>query len=199
MNNTRLVLASTSPYRKRLLDQLGSDALQMNPNVDETSFPNETPAKLALRLGRAKAESVASRLEPGGNWLVVGSDQVCHFNGQIYSKPGDFATAALQLTQFSNHWISFSTSLVVIAGSGHDYAHVEDFEILFRSLSAETIDAYLADDQPFDCAGAIKVESLGITLLDDSRGRDINSLYGLPLMALIDAFKALGYTINNFR
>jgi MAF protein len=132
------------------------------------------------------------------NYLVIGSDQVCHLDNQAYSKPGNNETAIRHLQAFSGRWVTFSTSLVLLNSSGERKDHVEDFRILFRRLTLAEIEYYVALDQPLDCAGAIKVEKAGVSLLSDTRGRDINSLYGLPLIALCDGFAELGYSIKDF-
>ena len=199
MSKRILVLASSSPYRKRLLEQLRLPHRQISPEVDETRWDNEAPRDLALRLGRSKAEAVASQLDGEDNWLVLGADQVCHLEDRVFGKPGDYETALANLNRFSDRWVTFSTSLVALSSSGTCLECIEDFEVRFRSLSTYEINAYLVADEPYDCAGAIKVESLGISLLTDSRGRDINSLYGLPLMALCDMLEELGITPNDFK
>lgn len=194
----KLVLASSSKYRLTLLEQLGLDAVQIAPDADESPVDGEKPRDRALRLGHLKADSVVSSLELDGPWVLLASDQVCHMNGEIYRQPGNAEIAARHLARFSGNWVTFSTSLVLVHSDGRRFGHVEDFEIHFRTTTRPVIDAYIKADEPYDCAGALKVESLGITLLDDTRGRDINSVYGIPLMALEDALQELGYTISDF-
>ena len=189
----RLILASTSPYRKRLLQQVGLDFEQQSPGIEETRRRNEAPETMAGRLAFEKAEAVASKQAPGSTYIVIGSDQVCHVADTIYSKPGNHETAKQHLSAFSGTWVTFSSSLTLLTSDERHYHTVENFRVLFRTLSANQINDYLLADKPYDCAGAIKVEQLGITLLADTQGRDINSLYGLPLMALTDGLRDLKF------
>ncbi len=199
MINPRLVLGSTSPYRKQLLNNLGVTFTQMQPDTNESAEVGEEPRALALRLGVSKARSVADQLQNEANWICIGSDQVCHLNGTLYGKPGTPEKAALQLAAFSGCWVTFSTSLALIASDGQTFSAVEDYACRFRRLSGDEIDTYIELDQPLDCAGSIKVEQAGISLLQDTRGRDINSLYGLPLMLLSEALQSFSYSVFDFR
>lgn len=199
MNIPRLVLGSTSPYRKQLLTSLGVKFTQMRPDTDETPHEGEVPRSLALRLGASKARSVADQLQNEAHWICIGSDQVCHLDGMLYGKPGTAGLAALQLAAFSGRWVTFSTSLVLIASDGQTFSAVEDYQCHFRTLSSDEIDTYIQLDQPLDCAGSIKVEQAGVSLLQDARGRDINSLYGLPIMLLSEALRSFSYSVFDFR
>ena len=194
----RLILGSTSPYRKKLLASLGVTFTQMPPDTDERPNPGENAGSLALRLGASKAQSVADQLQNESNWICIGSDQVCHIEHRFYGKPGTAEQAALQLSAFSGRWVTFSTSLALIASDGQTFSAVEDYECRFRTLSSHEIDTYIKLDQPLDCAGSIKVEQAGVSLLCDTRGRDINSLYGLPLMLLSEALGSFSYSIFDF-
>jgi septum formation protein len=194
-----LILGSTSPYRKQLLANLGVTFTQMQPDTDENPNPGEDPGSMALRLGVSKAQSVADRLQNEAHWICIGSDQVCHLDGALYGKPGTSEQAALQLTAFSGRWVTFSTSLALIASDGQTFNAVEDYECHFRILSSDEIDTYIQLDQPLDCAGSIKVEQAGVSLLQDTRGRDINSLYGLPLMLLSEALRSFDHSVLDFR
>ena len=195
----RLILGSTSSYRKKLLASLGVTFTQMQPDTDESPNPGENPSSLASRLGVSKAQSVADQLQNEEHWICIGSDQVCHLEHTLYGKPGTAEQAALQLTAFSGCWVTFSTSLALIASNGQTFSAVEDYECRFRTLSSNEIDTYIQLDQPLDCAGSIKVEQAGVSLLCDARGRDINSLYGLPLMLLSEALQSFSYSIFDFR
>ncbi len=199
MSIPRLVLGSGSPYRKQLLDNLGISFTQMVPDADETPARGEDPHALSLRLGCLKAQSVADMLRDEQGWIAIGSDQVCHHKGLIHGKPGTPARAALQLAAFSGQWVTFSTSLALISSDGRSFSGVESYECCFRELSAKDIDTYLQIDQPFDCAGSIKVEKAGVALLCDTRGRDVNTLYGLPLMLLSEALGSMSYSIFDFK
>lgn len=198
MSHPELILASTSRYRRAMLENLGLTVRTEAPETDETPIPGESPVDLALRLGEAKARSVAGRLSRTGSWLVIGSDQVCHLDGEVFGKPGSEDNARAMLHRFSGRTVSFTTSLALIADSGWTRAAVETCEAAFRPLTAAVIDRYLALDRPLDCAGAIKVEKRGIALLKAATGRDINTLYGLPLILLTDFLDQLGYTVFDF-
>ena len=195
----RLILGSTSPYRKQLLANLGVTFSQMRPDTDESANRGEDPNSLALRLGVSKARSVADQLQNEAHWICIGSDQVCHLDDTLYGKPGTAEQAALQLAAFSSRWVTFSTSLALIASDGQTFSAVEDYECHFRTLSSDEIDTYIQLDQPLDCAGSIKVERAGVSLLQDTRGRDINSLNGLPLMLLSEALQSFSYSVFDFR
>ena len=194
----RLILGSTSPYRKKLLASLGVTFTQMQPDTDERPNKDEDPRSLALRLGRSKAQSVADQLQTEAHWMCIGSDQVCHLERKLYGKPGTFEQAALQLTAFSGCWVTFSTSLALITSDGQKFSAVEDYECRFRTLSRNEIETYIQLDQPLDCAGSFKAEQAGVTLLRDAKGRDINTLYGLPLMLLSEALQSFSYSIFDF-
>lgn len=198
MKHPRLILASSSAYRQSLLAQLSLRFEVHAPGVDETPLAGEAPAEIALRLGLAKAAKVLADIGDPDS-LVIGSDQVCHLAGRIFGKPGNEQSAIEQLQALRGHRVTFSTSLVLLSGRGPRESVVEDFEVQFRMLSDQQIRDYVALDAPLDCAGAVKIEQAGISLISDTRGRDINALYGLPLMALTDAIEALGYTLNDFR
>ena len=193
-----LILGSNSPYRKKLLANLGVTFTQIQPNTDETPNEEEDPRSLSLRLGVSKAQSVANQLNKEARWICIGSDQVCHLGRTLYGKPGTAEQAAIQLTTFSGCWVTFSTSLALITSDGQTFSAVEDYECRFRTLSRNEIDNYIQLDRPLDCTGSIKAEQAGVSLLCDARGRDINSLYGLPLMLLSEALESFSYSIYDF-
>ena len=199
MKHPQLILGSSSPYRKQQLENLGIRFDALSPQVEESQLADEQPDTMALRLGSAKARSVADQLTADNPWIVIGSDQVCHLEDQVFGKPGSVEKAVSNLRTFSGNWVSFSTSLVLLTSDGQLIQQVETFSVHFRTLSETTIRSYIDEDQPLDCAGAIKVEAGGIALLDDTRGRDINSLYGLPVMALCDGLLSLGLSIYDFK
>lgn len=190
------MLASTSRYRAELLERLQLRFSQIDPEFEETSRPGEDPASMCQRLAQGKASAVAARA-PAGPWLVIGSDQVCHVDGTVFGKPGDFDTAAGQLHACAGRWVTFDTGLAVLSSDGRQVVTSEKYEVHFRPLSRETIERYLGLEQPFDCAGSIRAEALGVTLLDNSRGRDITTLLGLPLMLLQDVLASLGFEVLN--
>jgi MAF protein len=185
-----LWLASTSIYRKALLEKLTPNFNTAKPEVDETPLPGETAMALVERLAIAKAKAVADGLSAG---LVIGSDQVALFAGNILGKPHTVDNAVAQLTQFSGHKVTFLTGLAVVnAATGEVHHCVEPFYVHFRSLSSEDIRCYVEREQPLNCAGSFKSEGLGITLFDKLEGDDPNSLIGLPLIRLHQLLKAHG-------
>lgn len=178
-----LLLASSSPYRKALLERLGLPFETASPNVDETPEPHETAHDLAVRLASAKAQALAPA-HPG-HW-IIGSDQVaCLPDGTLLHKPGSHDQARQQLELSSGHCVLFITGLCLLdADSGRCQSTSEPYRVHFRQLSGAEIKAYLEREQPFNCAGSFKMEGLGITLFERLDGRDPNSLIGLPLIAL---------------
>jgi septum formation protein len=177
-----LVLGSTSPYRRALLSRLTIPFSVLAPEVDETPRPGEAPAALARRLAEAKAAAVASMLSDV-DAVVIGSDQVADWQGQPLGKPGDAAGARAQLQAMRGHTVRFHTAVCVMrprtARRGSSLVTVD---VTFRALSDAEIDAYLRIEQPFDCAGSAKVESLGIALLSRVDASDPTALEGLPMI-----------------
>lgn len=180
---SRLVLASTSPFRKELLSKLQLEFVTDNPQVDETPHSGETPAQLVARLAEAKARAVGQR-HP--NALVIGSDQVAVNGETILGKPGDHTRATEQLRQAAGKRITFLTGLALLnTAAGRCQVVVEPFAVVFRQLSEAQIDHYLRREQPYNCAGSFKSEGLGIALFERLEGDDPNALIGLPLIRLI--------------
>ncbi len=185
-----LYLASTSVYRKALLEKLTSNFHTAKPHVDETPLNCETPEALVLRLAEAKARAIAADLTQG---LVIGSDQVAVFDGKILGKPHTVENAFTQLTSFSGHAVTFLTGLAVVdAATQQASVCIEPFVVHFRHLTAEEIHIYIAREQPLNCAGSFKSEGLGITLFEKLEGNDPNSLIGLPLIRLHAMLKEFG-------
>lgn len=174
----QLILASTSRYRHELLSRLRLPFDAIAPDVDETALPGEAPAALAERLALAKAREVAARFPHA---IVIGSDQVADLAGEAIGKPGSHEAAFAQLRRMSGHEVIFQTAVAVVAPglAAIDRAEVR---VRLRELSDAAIDAYLHADQPYDCAGSAKVESLGIALLDAVESDDPTALVGLPLI-----------------
>ncbi|MFL1907131.1 Maf family protein [Plesiomonas shigelloides] len=178
----KLILASTSPFRKQLLEKLGIPFQCANPDIDETARPNESAEQLVVRLAQEKARAVAT-LHP--EHLIIGSDQVCVLNGHITGKPLTVERAEEQLSLASGQCITFYTGLCLYdSRSGQHQSHCEPFHVHFRSLSTAEIHAYVAKEQPLWCAGSFKCEGLGITLFERLEGDDPNALIGLPLIRL---------------
>lgn len=191
MTSPGLLLASSSPYRKRLLDQLGLPFETASPNIDESPLQGELPDALAVRLATQKAQALAPE-HPGK--LIIGSDQVAALpDGTLLSKPGSHERALEQLSQSSGKSVHFLTGLAVLDTRTGALEHCcEIFVAHFRNLTREEISNYLRREQPYDCAGSFKMEGLGITLFRGLEGRDPNSLIGLPLIALNEILIRLG-------
>lgn len=173
-----LILASTSRYRQELLARLRLPFDAVGPEVDETALPGETPAALAERLALAKARAVAARF-PGA--VVIGSDQVADLGGEAIGKPGTHEAAAAQLARMSGREVVFQTAVAIVA-PGLAAIERAEVRVQVRELTAAAIEAYLRADEPYDCAGSAKVESLGIALLDAVESDDPTALIGLPLI-----------------
>lgn len=191
MNDHRpLVLASGSRWRRQLLDRLGIPFAWASPDIDETPHPNEAPEALVHRLALTKAERIASDYP---DHLVIGSDQVAVFNGDILGKPGNAATARANLARFSGQRVRFITGLAVVDTSRawHRVCH-ERFNVVFRELSDAEIERYVAREQPFDSAGSFRMEGLGVTLFERLEGNDPNTLIGLPLIRLCALLREAG-------
>ena len=190
MTRSPLILASTSRYRRELLGRLRLPFEVVSPEVDETALPGEAPAPMAARLALAKARAVAA-LHPGA--VVIGSDQVCDLGGQALGKPGDHANAARQLRQLSGHTAVFHTAVAVVqAGTGFEQSALATVRVRFRELSDQDIDRYLHLDQPYDCAGSAKCETLGIALLESIESDDPTALIGLPLIRTCELLRQAG-------
>ena len=186
-----LILASTSPYRRALLERLGIVFTVAAPDVDESPWPQELPSETALRLAEAKARAVAKR-HP--EVVVIGSDQVAECDGEPVGKPGSRESAVRQLQRLSGRTVVFHTGVAVVAGLRCQRALV-DVASTFRTLSGEEIDAYLDREQPYDCAGSVKSEALGIALFEKIVSDDPTALIGLPLIALTRMLRAEGLDV----
>ena len=190
----RLILASSSPYRRELLSRLGIPFETVSPDIDETALAGEAPEATALRLARAKAQAVATRA-PGS--VVIGSDQVATLDGAQIGKPGNHANALAQLQTMRGRRVIFHTALCLWdsregAALPEQSENVQVF-VRFRDLSDAELDAYLHIEQPYDCAGSAKNEGLGIALLDRIDSSDPTALTGLPLIALTGMLRRAGF------
>lgn len=186
-----LILASTSVYRRTLLDRLRIAFDCATPAVDEAPIPGERAASLSLRLAHAKATAVASQ-HPDA-W-VIGSDQAANLHGQILGKPHTRVRAIAQLTACSGQTVGFHTA-VVLHGPGRVFEHVDLTEVRFRTLDEEEISRYVDAEQPFDCAGSFKCEGLGISLFDAICSEDPTALVGLPMIRLADMLRRAGFAL----
>ena len=184
MMSTPLILASTSSYRKALLEKLGLPFECAAPRVDESPLPGESAEALVMRLAHAKAGAIADQVERG---LIIGSDQVCVCNGRILGKPGTVDNAVAQLMAAQGRSVTFYTGLTVLdAATGQCHGLVEPFTVHFRTLDEAAIRRYVEAERPLDCAGSFKCEGMGIVLFEALEGRDPNALIGLPLIGLIE-------------
>ncbi len=187
---TALILASTSRYRRELLERLKLPFSVQAPLVDETPQAAEKPASLALRLAIAKAQAVAV-LRP--NAVVIGSDQVADLDGEPLGKPGDHAAAVVQLRRMSGRTVVFHTAVAVACSTrGFEASALAAVRVKFRHLSDAQIEHYLQIDQPYDCAGSARSEALGIALLDAIESDDPTALVGLPLIRTCQLLRAAG-------
>lgn len=184
----RLILASSSPYRRQMLQRLGLPFQSVSPDVDETPMAGETPAQLALRLSVAKAQAVAHQ-HPDA--VVIGSDQVATLGNLPIGKPGNLENARRQLRQLSGQTVQFHSALCVHAGQR---TQVEDVitTCTFRDLADDEIDFYLNQEKPFDTAGSAKAEGLGIALMQSMHSDDPTAIIGLPLIALCRMLRQAG-------
>lgn len=175
-----LILGSTSRYRRELLERLRLPFTVVSPQVDETPRPGEPPAALALRLALAKAQAVAA-LHPQA--VVIGSDQVADLDGQPIGKPGNHERAVAQLRQLNGRRAIFQTAVAVVrADTGYAQTRLAPVAVRFRTLGEAEIERYLRLEQPYDCAGSAKSETLGIALLEAIDSDDPTALVGLPLI-----------------
>jgi len=191
----RIILASSSAYRKELLSRLQLPFDVAVPDIDESPLPGETPSATALRLARQKAAAVAAT-HPG--CLVIGSDQVATLDDEQIGKPGSHAAALAQLQKMRGREVVFHTALCLWDGrDGH--AYIEDIQtvVKFRDLPDRELDAYLRIEQPYDCAGSAKNEALGIAILERIDSSDPTALTGLPLIALTGMLRQAGVSFFN--
>ncbi len=186
-----LILASTSPYRRVLLEKLGVTFECAAPNVDESPQPGESPRHLVVRLAQEKAKSLAARFP---DHLIIGSDQVCVLDGIITGKPHTEENARQQLLKARGSIVTFYTGLALYNSStGHLQTECEPFDVHFRHLSEQEIDDYVRKERLLNCAGSFKSEGLGIALFERLDGRDPNALVGLPLIALCQMLRRENY------
>ncbi|GAA6173736.1 nucleoside triphosphate pyrophosphatase [Colwellia sp. KU-HH00111] len=188
-----LVLGSTSPFRKNILEKLNLPFDCAKPDIDESALPNETPQALVERLAIEKAKAVAPQFTDA---LIIGSDQVAVCDGEILGKPHNFDNGVKQLSKFSNKSVTFYTGLCVFDTTNNKaLSLVEPFVVHFNPLSSAEIANYLTAEQPYNCAGSFKSEGLGICLFERLEGDDPNTLIGLPLIKLVTLLKTHGLDV----
>lgn len=187
-----LILGSSSPYRKELLERLHVKFTTDSPQVDETPLKEETPRDLSLRLSRLKARAVAQK-HPG--CVVIGSDQVLDLEGKCVGKPGNRENCIKQLEEMSGKTLIFHTAMTVIDANGLGHSTVVDTTIKMKELRRETIEAYVDLEQPFNCAGSAKLEKLGICLISSFESDDPTAIIGLGLIELTSMLEKCGIEV----
>ena len=189
----RLILGSTSPYRRELMLRLRLPFDVVSPDVDETPLAGEAPRALALRLALAKARAVAA-MHP--NAVVIGSDQVADLDGEPLGKPGTHARATEQLQRMRGKTVVFQTAVAVVClDTGFSQVELAQVNVKFRNLGDAEIERYLRAETPYDCAGSAKSEGLGIALLESIDSDDPTALVGLPLIRTCQMLRAAGVTV----
>lgn len=193
MKTNKLVLASSSPYRKKLLHKLQIDFICANPGIDESKKSDEPPAQMALRLAKEKAAALIT-IYP--KHLIIASDQVAMLNQTQLTKPGDKNNALKQLQLCSAKSVKFYTSICILDSStGEIKSAIDICTVHFKKLTKQQIINYISLEQPYDCAGSFKSEGLGIALFERIEGDDPNALVGLPLIKLISLLEAFNINI----
>jgi len=188
-----LVLASTSAFRKSVLERLHIPFQSFAPKVDESPLPNEAPEKLVRRLAESKAHSAQSAYPQA---LIIGSDQVAVIDDTILGKPGNHEQAIEQLTFASGNQVDFLTGLCLLnTNTNQAKTDIVRFSVKFRQLTLSQIDNYLQKDKPYNCSGSFKSEGLGIALLDEMLGNDPTAIIGLPLIRLVRMLEAEGMSV----
>ncbi|MGE5650068.1 MAG: Maf-like protein [Bacillota bacterium] len=190
----RLILASSSKYRKELLSRLHLPFEVLVPNIDETPYPRETPEQTAMRLAYEKSRAVLMQAPEA---IVIGSDQVATLDGEQIGKPGSHANALMQLRKMRGKRVVFHTALCVYDGRNPDSTQAAQLEnvqtfVMFRDLPDEELESYLRIEQPYDCAGSAKNEGLGIAIVERIESTDPTALTGLPLIALCTMLRRTG-------
>lgn len=186
----KLILASSSPYRRALLQRLNMPFESASPDIDETPRDGEPVQQLVARLALAKARALEATCNDA---LIIGSDQACQLGDRILGKPGNLDKARRQLLACSGKQVHFFTGLALYdTRTRTAQQRLDLYTVTFRSLTAGEIDFYLQVDQPWDCAGSFRVEGLGISLFSALQGNDYNSLIGLPLLSLCEMLRSAG-------
>ena len=188
-----IILASSSAYRRQLLQRLHLPFTCISPDIDEAALPDESPALLVCRLAEEKARAVSIQNK---QHVIIGSDQVAALDDQILGKPHDLLRATAQLQAASGRSVTFYTGLTVLnSQTGTCQTDCIPFTVHFRDLNEQQILRYLKTEQPFDCAGSFKSEGLGVSLFRSTEGSDATSLIGLPLIRLVSMLDKEGVPI----
>jgi len=189
----KLILASTSPYRKALLERLQVDFACDSPDIDEAPLAGESVQHMVERLAKLKAEAIAGKYPDA---LIIGSDQSAVLDGETLTKSGNFENAVKQLQKASGKRVVFQTGLCLLnTKTGHSQTACVPYTVVFKPLTRDMIEHYLKKEQPYNCAGSFKSEGLGIALFDKFEGKDPNALIGLPLIRLIEMLANEGFSV----
>lgn len=189
----RIVLASSSPYRRELLDRVLSEFDALSPDVDERNTAELEPEALAAYLARKKAEAVSMHARDA---LVIGADQLAELDGRILGKPGTHPGAIEQLLSVSGKAVTFMTAVCVLDPQSRTrFEHLDTTTVRFRRFDRRLAEAYLHHDEPYDCAGSFKVEGAGFVLFQSVETTDPSALIGLPMIWLADRLRQLGYLL----
>ncbi|MGD2055118.1 MAG: nucleoside triphosphate pyrophosphatase [Gammaproteobacteria bacterium] len=188
-----LVLASTSPYRKALLERLQVDFLCDSPDTDESALEGESVMDMVVRLAQRKAEAVANKYPQA---LIIGADQSAVLDGEILTKSGNFDKAVKQLQKAAGKRVVFQTGLCLLnTATGNIQTACVPYTVVFKPLTQAMIENYLNREQPYNCAGSFRSEGLGIALFEKFEGEDPNALIGLPLIKLISMLENEGFSV----
>ncbi len=189
----KIILASSSPFRRELLQRLDLEFTVISPNIDETPHQGELPEDLVLRLAEQKAEKIAENVEDS---IIIASDQVACLGPVILGKPMEHDAAVKQLENMRGKTVIFYTSLYVLDAQSKQYktSRVDNY-VQFREYTDEEIERYLQKELPYHCAGSFKSEKLGISLIKEMSGPDPTALIGLPLMKLSEILREFGLQI----
>jgi len=195
-----LILGSTSPYRRQLLQRLGLPFTTQNPDIDESAQPGESAQALSERLAISKAEAVAAMLldadegKDDSPKVIIGSDQVASCANALLGKPGDKTTAITQLSSMAGKSVKFYTA-VHLRSPSQIFTHIDCTTAVMRNLSLDEIERYVASEPALDCAGSFKVEGLGISLFSEVKSTDPSALMGLPLIAVSNGLRKMGFKL----
>lgn len=188
-----LILASSSRYRREVLEKLHLPFQCVSPEIDETPLPDESPEQTSLRLAESKARKVAQAYP---NALIIGCDQVATVDGLQIGKPGNHDNAVKQLAMLSGKEVIFHSAICLYnSANQHMQSTIAPYYVKFKPLSPRQIETYLRLEQPYDCAGSAKSEGMGIALLEYMRGDDPNALIGLPVIVLVDMLMQAGVDV----
>lgn len=186
-----IVLASASPYRRDLLDRFLDDFETVSPDIDESNVDGLSPKKLARRLARTKAETVAMQARDS---LIIGADQLAVLDGHTLGKPGTHQKAVEQLVAAAGKTVTFRTAVCILDPVGRTrYEHVDKTTVRFRKFDRRLAESYLRHDEPYDCAGSFKIEGAGFVLFESVSTDDPTALIGLPMIWVSDVLLELGY------